>query len=89
MKTITLRFNQEDGDLEEYFNALERGQKSEQAKKLIRLGLAVKGINILQQLIERGIVDPLQVAVADTRPKKFASQSDEEMFIKNMAGSWD
>ncbi|WP_288925277.1 hypothetical protein [Aminobacterium colombiense] len=89
MKVISVRFNQGDQDLQEYFNSLEPGKRGEEAKSLLRLGLAVRGIDLLQQLVEKGIVSPLGMVPGQQTKLVAASKEDQEIFIKNMAGSWE
>lgn len=89
MKVISVRFNQGDQDLQEYFSNLEAGKKSEQAKLLIRRGLAVQGIDVLQQLVQKGVISSLQVSLGGQPQFTAASKEDEELFIKNMARSWE
>jgi len=88
---LTIRFGKDDKDLAEYFASIEQGAQSKQAKHLMRLGLAVQGINFLEQLIDKGIVAPLEVSVTSDKPQKEkgVGKKEEEEFLSNLASSWD
>lgn len=87
--TLTVRFGKDDHDLARYFDSLAEGSKSEKAKELMRRGLAVEGIDLLQLLVEKGIINTLEVAVANGRNETRASQEQEEEFAANVMSSWD
>lgn len=89
MKGISIRITEEDQDIVSALNEVAHGQRSDRIKKLIRLGLAVEGINALELLVEKGIVKPLEVAATmePLRQEVLDEQKSAE-FVKNILDSF-
>lgn len=85
---LQIRFGKDDKDLADYFDSLEKGTKAEQAKTLIRLGLVVHGMDLLNLLLKKGIVDPVHIAAAAQHSPKSVSKDAEALFLQNMSKSW-
>ncbi len=88
--SYSFKVTEEDKDLFDALNPIPRGQRSERIKVLVRLGLAVEAINILQALIDKGIVHPLEVAAAGESqlPEKSLDEQRAAEFMKNMMESF-
>ena len=87
---LSIRLGKKDKDLEEYFQSVGEGKQSEQAKRLIRMGLAAQGLNMLQLLAERGLISPVAAEAigSGAGSDKAVSEQQAQEFLNNMAASW-